>query len=65
MKDRKLEHLDLKFQDSRMVNARKNREIEKGQKKIISEFDEYQEWIEETMTTEDQPYIQVVSVIVG
>ncbi len=37
----------------------------KGTTKIgkrISEFDEYQEWIEETMTTEDQPYIQVVSV---
>ncbi len=65
LKGRKFEQLELKFRDSRMVDARKNREIEKGQRKIKSDFDDYQEWIEETMTTEDQPYIQVVSVIVG
>lgn len=38
--------------------AQRQREIEKV-------FDEYLEWIQETMTTESTPYIQVVAVLTG
>ena len=36
-----------------------------GRRKIDRVFDEYRTWIEDTMETEDSPYLQVVAVLVG
>jgi len=45
----------------KLVQGRK----EKERREIDRIFDEYFNWIEETMTTEDNPYIQVVAVLKG
>jgi hypothetical protein len=42
-------------------NARKEAE----QRRLEALFAEYQTWIEETMTTEDKPYIRMVAMLVG
>ena len=38
---------------------------ERGRRDIEAVFDEYLKWIEDTMTTEPQPYITVVCVMTG
>ncbi len=64
---RKKQHyqLELQFEDSRqhekIVHSRK----EQKRRSIDKIFDEYLNWIEDTMTTEDNPYIQVISVLKG
>ena len=35
------------------------------QREIDHNFESYIEWIEETMTTEKEPYIQLIAVITG
>jgi uncharacterized protein YcbK (DUF882 family) len=37
----------------------------KEQQRIENLFDDYIQWIEDTMTTEKDPYIQVISVFTG
>ena len=33
-------------------------------KAIRSRFEEYRQWIKETMNTEEQPYIQIVAAVI-
>ena len=37
----------------------------KERREINSLFDEFLEWVEDTMTTEDNPFIQVMAVLKG
>ena len=65
LKNKQYHQLEIDFHDSRLsektVQDKKNR-----RKRQIDElFDEYMKWIEETMTTEKNPYIQVVAVLRG
>ncbi len=62
LKSKKYEQLEFDFEGSRLSETRKKQDIETGQRKINSEFEEYQDWIKDTMTTENQPYVQVVAV---
>jgi ERCC4-related helicase len=57
--------LDFSFETSRMSEKRKLSFKEMKRREIKAVFDEYMEWIEQTMTTEDNPYIQVVAVLKG
>lgn len=62
---RKRRHVQLELdfgEDLSLVrrNLRDNRRRE-----INSLFDEYLEWIQETMTTEDKPYLRIVAVLWG
>ena len=65
LKNRRLEKLQLDFGDlsptARLQLSRKKAE----QRRIEAPFANYQSWIEETMTTEDKPYIRVVAVLRG
>lgn len=65
LKDRRLFNLELKFETSRqpekIIEARKQAE----ERDINNIFDEYYQWIEETMTTEKQAWIQVIAVLTG
>jgi superfamily II DNA or RNA helicase len=65
LKSRRLEKLQLDFGDlsptARIQLSRKQTE----QRRIEDVFADYQSWIEETMTTEDKPYIRVVAVLLG
>jgi len=65
LRQRRLQQLDRDFGDlstaARITLSKKETE----QRRVEALFDEYQEWIRETMTTEDRPYIRVVAVFVG
>ena len=65
LKTRRLRQLELQLERSDQAEAFKRAREERGQHDIDTIFDEYLEWIEDTMTTEPQPYIKVVCVITG
>jgi len=65
LKERRLFNLELKFENSRLsdkiIESRKQTE----QREIKKIFSEYYQWIEETMKTEKQAWIQVIAVLTG
>jgi hypothetical protein len=56
--------LDLFIETSEQLAAVKEKRYQEESKAIRSRFEEYRQWIQETMNTEDQPYIQIVAAIV-
>ncbi len=58
LKDKHHEHLDLFYQNKKQT-AEKGRE----RREINNKFDEFITWVEETMTTEDNPFIQVIAAL--
>jgi hypothetical protein len=64
---RKKQHrqLELQFEGSRQHGKTVHSLKEQKRRSIDKIFDEYLNWIEDTMTTEDNPYIQVISVFKG
>jgi ERCC4-related helicase len=52
--------LEFRFGESRQLSKK-----EQEQRRIEKIFDEYLTWIQDVMTTEDQPYIRVVAVFGG
>ncbi len=54
------QQLDLIF-DGKKHFARKDQE----KREIDRKFDDFMTWVEETMTTEDHPFIQVIAVLIG
>ncbi|MBF0177681.1 MAG: DEAD/DEAH box helicase [Magnetococcales bacterium] len=60
-----MRQLELKFDDieqpAKIILSRKEEE----KRRIDRLFDEYLDWVQETMTTEEQAYIQVAAVLVG
>lgn len=65
LRSKQHQQLEIQFEDSRqhekIIQARK----EKTRRKIDTLFDDYMNWIEDTMTTEDNPYIQIIAVLKG
>ena len=65
LKERRLFNPELKFENSRLsdriVESRKQTEV----REINNIFDEYYQWIKETMETEKQAWIQVIAVLTG
>ena len=65
LRSKQHQHLEIQFENSRqhekIIQARK----EKARRKIDTLFDDYMNWIEDTMTTEDNPYIQIIAVLKG
>lgn len=65
LKKQHIRQLELRFEDLRqpakLVQARK----EKERRGIETLFEEFLEWVEDTMTTEDNPFIQVMAVLKG
>jgi ERCC4-related helicase len=59
------EQLELRFADMKQPETSRLAKKERERREIEKIFDEYIEWIEDTMTTEDNPYIQVVAVLRG
>jgi superfamily II DNA or RNA helicase len=65
LKGRRLEQLEVNFDAlSPTAHVQRSR-MEAEQRRIEALFAEYQTWIEETMTTEDKPYIRIVAVLRG
>ena len=65
LKTRQLRQLELQLERSEQAEAFKRARQERGQRDIDTIFNEYLEWVQETMTTEPQPYIKVVCVMTG
>ena len=65
LKKERFSILENKFENSRqsekIIESRKQTE----EREINKIFDEYYQWIEETMTTEKQAWIQVIAVLTG
>ena len=62
---RRLRQLELKLEQSQRGEAAKERLRFTGERQIEQVFDDYLEWVQDTMTLERQPYIKVVSVLSG
>ncbi len=62
LENKHFEQLDL-FIETQLTTVKEKRYQEES-KAIRSRFEEYRQWIQETMNTEDQPYIQIVAAIV-
>ena len=58
------EQLDLFIQNSEQLSSVKEKRQQQETEAIRSRFEEYRQWIKETMNTEDQPYIQIVAAMV-
>jgi superfamily II DNA or RNA helicase len=52
--------LELLYTDKKQI-ARKDQE----KREIDRKFDEFMQWVEETMTTENNPFIQVIAILQG
>ncbi|MBA3018695.1 MAG: DEAD/DEAH box helicase [Proteobacteria bacterium] len=57
--------LEFKFGGSKLSEKIIRSRKEKQRREIDTIFDEYMDWVEDTMTTEDKPYIQVIAVLKG
>ena len=64
---RKKQHVQLEFsfEESRMSEKRIQAKKDIKRREIDTIFNEYLGWIEDTMTTEDKPYIQVIAALKG
>jgi len=58
------EQLDIFIQNSEQLSSVKEKRQQQETEAIRSRFEEYRQWIQETMNTEDEAYIQVVAAII-
>ena len=65
LKARRIEQLAIKLERSQRTKAFKAHQRSTGEQEIKQMFDDYLEWVEDTMTLERQPYIKVVCVMAG
>jgi hypothetical protein len=65
LKARHEQQLEMQFAQSDRPEAIIEGQKQKRQREIDRIFDDFFEWVENTMTTEDQAYIQVVAVLTG
>ncbi len=60
LKEKQYRQLELAFTDPHRQRQKENRRLE-----IDRRFDEFIQWVEDTMTTEDHPFIQLIAVLQG
>lgn len=65
LRERQIGQLELDFAENKQQESVKQSRKEQRQREIEHNFNSYIEWIEDTMTTEKEPYIQVIAVITG
>lgn len=63
LRRRQMQQLEMKLQGSRVPENRKAQLRATGEADIDQLFDDYIDWIEDTMTTERQPWLQVIAVL--
>lgn len=65
LQGRQLSFLESAFpEDQSLVGARRNKKLER-RRHIDAIFASYRRWVEETMTTEDSPFLRVAAVFFG
>lgn len=65
LKGRQFEQLELKLDSSDQAEAFKNYRRSERSREIHAIFDEYERWIEDTLSTVPDPYLQVIAAIAG
>ena len=65
LKGRQLEQLELTLNRSSEIQSKIDQKRTNGQKSIEDVFDNYLLWVEQTMTTEKYPYLQLIAAIRG
>ena len=65
LQDRQLSFLELEYpEDQTLIGARRNKKLER--KRHIGEiFADHRRWVEDTLTTEDSPFLRVAAVFLG
>ena len=63
LRQRRLAQLEIAFEGHLSETRRNRRENER--RRIDKLFDDYLEWIENTMTTQDKPYLRIAAVLWG
>ena len=65
LQGRQLSFLEFEFpEDASLVGVRRSRKMER-RRHIDSIFAGYRRWVEETLTTEDIPFLRVAAVFLG
>ena len=62
---RRLTQLELKLEQSTQSAAHRTHREERARRDIDAVFNDYLEWIQDTMTTEETPWLKVICVMVG
>ena len=65
LKKRQLEHVRRSVAGSRQSEAIKLSRVKRKEEEIEELFDQYLEWVEDTMNLEDQPWLKVMCVMTG
>jgi superfamily II DNA or RNA helicase len=63
LKSKQVEQLELGLTNSKQNEKTKDSKRNKEKKKIDDVFSDYQKWVEDTMNTEPEPYIQILAVM--
>ena len=61
LQGRQLEQLELRLE--KVIEGVKRSRFERRSQQIHRVFDDYRQWVEDTLTTEPQPYIQVLAAV--
>ena len=64
LQGKQIEQLELRLSANQQAEQFKKSKREKRTQHIRKVFDEYRQWVEDTMTTEPQPFIQVLAAAV-
>ena len=65
LRARRFAQLELKLEQSAQPAAHKTHREERARRDIDEVFNDYWEWIEDTMTTEETPWLKVICALVG
>jgi len=65
LQGRQLSFLEFEYpEDAALVGARRNKKLER-QRRIDAVFAGYRRWVEDTLTTEDSPFLRVAALLLG
>ena len=65
LKARRLRQIELQLEGLGQAEAFQRTRAERSRHEVEETFDEYLEWIQETMATEPRPWIKVVCTMTG
>lgn len=65
LRGKQYQQLEFRFSETKFAEKTALSRKEKERRRIDEVFDEFIKWVEETMTTEDRPFLQVAAVLRG
>ena len=65
LRNKRFAQLEFRFAKEAQGSARQINKKERERREIEKTFNDWQTWVEDTMTTEDNPYIRIVAVLRG